>query len=211
MKCFAYDTVDSTNEAAKRLIRSGELRGPACIIAAEQTAGRGTNGRHWVSPRDAGIYMTIALRDESVAGPDTLLHTLAAGVACAEAIEEWAKISVALKPVNDLMAGNRKLGGILTEAVVEDSRLVMLLVGVGINLRRFQRTLPTGAPPAVSIEELLPEESWKEANQNRLVESVFEQVERWHECVARGELGPLRTGWAKRAKETPEILLSRRC
>ena len=59
MQSFHFDTVDSTNEAAKRMIRSGELRQPAYLLALEQTAGRGSRGRRWASPKDAGIYLSV--------------------------------------------------------------------------------------------------------------------------------------------------------
>ena len=56
-----YDSVDSTNTAAAEQARLGAGEG-LCIIAGEQTAGRGRLGRTWASPPGSGLYLSIVLR-----------------------------------------------------------------------------------------------------------------------------------------------------
>lgn len=138
MKLHQFDTLDSTNAQARRMIASGEIAEDACLIARQQTAGRGTNGRSWVSPRDAGLYMSLVLFDVAADGRSMPWITTACGVACAEVLRQEFTIDVRVKPINDLMLNGGKLGGILTEASIEDGRSAWLIVGVGINLRRTQ-------------------------------------------------------------------------
>lgn len=173
MQLFRFDSVDSTNELAKRMIREGRIRESCCVVAREQTAGRGSRGRSWVSPRDAGIYLTIvdlpssasARNSVSASAPDTkgasrprttsgsqreatgasprntTIFTLATGVACAEILRETTGLDVRLKPVNDLYLDGGKLGGILTEAIIQGDRLLALLTGIGINTHLAERNL----------------------------------------------------------------------
>lgn len=138
MQHFHFETLDSTNEAAKRMIASGEIVSDACIVASEQTAGRGTKGRTWISPRDAGLYLSVVLLDVAAFGRSMQLITLACGVACAQTLRRQFDIDVRVKPVNDLMLNGGKLGGILTEANVEGRVIASLIVGIGINLRRSE-------------------------------------------------------------------------
>lgn len=145
MQLIEFDSLDSTNDTAKRLIASGEIAGDACVIAREQTAGRGTAGRCWSSPKDAGLYMSAVLIDAGPIGPSMQAITITCGVACAEVLQERYGVAIQLKPVNDLILNGGKLGGILTEATIERGRLKHLIVGIGLNLRRSELSLPADA------------------------------------------------------------------
>ena len=130
------DMVDSTNSEAKRLLAGGAT-GPFLITANGQTAGRGRHGRTFFSPKDAGLYMTVALTPHMPA--EWLLNMTAYAAVCvAEAIERLTGASPRIKWVNDLFVDGRKVCGILTEAVTdfESGTVESLLVGIGINLRQ---------------------------------------------------------------------------
>jgi BirA family biotin operon repressor/biotin-[acetyl-CoA-carboxylase] ligase len=173
-----HDTIDSTNAEAGRLLDAGRVDGAVCVIAREQTAGRGTHGRAWVSPRDAGIYLSIASVPTRPAVPPTTLYTLAAGVACVEALAEGAGVEARLKPINDLYAGGGKLGGILAESRLEGGRVRGLVVGVGINVRRAPREV-TGDVRAVCLEEILPAERFAGLDLERLVALLVRRLDEW--------------------------------
>ncbi|MCB9852219.1 MAG: biotin--[acetyl-CoA-carboxylase] ligase [Phycisphaerales bacterium] len=155
MQLFQFQTLDSTNETAKRMIASGEIASDACVVAREQTAGRGTKGRTWISPRDAGLYLSVVLFDVKTTQQAMQKLTLACGIACAQTLRRRFDIEVRVKPVNDLMLEGGKLGGILTEANIENGAIKSLIVGVGINLKRSD--LGDVAPPhgPAFIEEAL--------------------------------------------------------
>ncbi len=158
MQVFHPDSVDSTNEEAKRLIARGEITNVAYVVAREQTAGKGSRGRTWISPRDAGLYLSIVQRFKPGLDPATIsleTFTLAAGVACAEVLHERYQVEVALKPINDLYVGSAKLGGILVESIVEKNLLRALVTGIGINLRLADRPLPVDAPQATCVEDVV--------------------------------------------------------
>jgi len=125
-----YDTVGSTNTEAADHARRGADEG-LCIIAREQTAGRGRYGRTWVSGKDAGLYMSLVLRP-GIEQQRLPLITLLAGVAVHDSLTEFG-ISPDIKWVNDVLVNGKKICGILADAV-ETSRGIAVILGIGINL-----------------------------------------------------------------------------
>lgn len=134
IKVYYYPEVDSTNTQAKRLINGGE-RETFLVTADRQTAGRGRQGKSFYSPAYTGIYMTLAVH------PNTLLQnavtaTTAASVAVCRAIERLSDAKPQIKWVNDVYCNNRKICGILTEAITdfELGLVTSVVVGIGINI-----------------------------------------------------------------------------
>ena len=130
-----YRTVSSTNTVLKAMAEEGAKEG-TCIIAAEQSAGRGRLGRSFYSPPDSGIYMSLLLRP-ALQATDATCITACAAVAVAEAIESLAPVKAEIKWVNDVYVDGRKVCGILTEASLdcESGMVSHLIVGIGINIR----------------------------------------------------------------------------
>ena len=119
--------VNSTNDVLKKMAAAGEPEGTV-LIAKSQTAGRGRSGRIFYSP-EGGIYMSIMLRPKTV-GFDVTSATAAAAVAVAKAIGKRAGI----KWVNDVLIADKKVCGILAEAVFGASaKPEFAVVGIGIN------------------------------------------------------------------------------
>ena len=130
-----FDCLDSTNEEAKRLINSDAVKQVLVIRARQQTAGRGTQGRRWISPAGAGLYFSIVHPFERLRSiPLTPVFTVAAGVGCARALQELTQLPIQLKPVNDLYVAGRKLGGILTESMISNQQCRAMITGIGINI-----------------------------------------------------------------------------
>jgi BirA family biotin operon repressor/biotin-[acetyl-CoA-carboxylase] ligase len=128
-----FDSLPSTNlEAARRAI-AGAAEG-LCIVAAEQTAGRGRLQRQWLSPKGAGLYFSIVLRPgfEQSSWP---LLTMMAAVAVHDALLEVCKLETDIKWPNDILVNAKKLCGILAETVETPLGRAVIL-GIGINLTR---------------------------------------------------------------------------
>src|SRR5207237_4069772 len=81
-----FESLPSTNTEAARQAVLGVPEG-LCVIAREQTAGRGRQQRAWVSPKDAGLYFSIVLRPRLDARAWPLV-TLAAALAASDALRE---------------------------------------------------------------------------------------------------------------------------
>jgi BirA family biotin operon repressor/biotin-[acetyl-CoA-carboxylase] ligase len=126
-----FDSLPSTNTEAARQAAAGAHEG-LCVVAREQTAGRGRQARTWVSPKDAGLYFSIVLRPRLAPALWPLI-TLAAALAVRDALTDACALTPDIKWPNDLLADGRKLCGILAE-VVETDRGRACIVGIGINL-----------------------------------------------------------------------------
>ena len=127
---------ESTNITAKERLADhtgGDF--PTFVIAEEQIAGRGRRGRNFYSPPTAGIYLSMAFR------PDLRMEqgqrvTCAAAVQIMRALTDVTGREPAIKWVNDLYYNERKISGILTEAVTdfENGKVTGIVVGVGVNV-----------------------------------------------------------------------------
>lgn len=131
---FFYNSVDSTNNEAKRLLAKG-IKENAVIIANEQTAGRGRLGRDFYSPKDTGLYFSYLFHPNKSLS-DTVFITTAAAVSVVRAIEKISTLKPEIKWVNDVYLGGRKICGILTEAIsdFESGIAESVIVGIGINV-----------------------------------------------------------------------------
>lgn len=124
------ETVTSTNDLAKQLAEKGATEGTV-VVAESQSRGRGRLGRSWVSP-PGGIWLSILLRPKLAADKSWLLTCLA-GVAAAGALARTTGLPIRVKWSNDLLIGNRKVGGVLVESEVADDSLTFAILGIGIN------------------------------------------------------------------------------
>jgi BirA family biotin operon repressor/biotin-[acetyl-CoA-carboxylase] ligase len=119
------DVTGSTNDHARALA----LAAPAgtAVVAEEQTAGRGRQGRSWSAPRGRGLTLSVTWKP---AGGFELLP-LAAAVAVCEACEQMAPVRCRIKWPNDVWIGERKLAGILIESRPQEQWAV---IGIGLNV-----------------------------------------------------------------------------
>lgn len=130
--------VDSTNTLLKARATQGAPSGSVCL-AEYQRAGRGRQGKGWVSPFGSNLYLSLLWRFST--GPAALAGlSLVVGVALARALEQCTGQPVGLKWPNDLLWQGRKLGGILIEVAGETSGPTYAIIGVGVNVQ-----MPEGA------------------------------------------------------------------
>ena len=142
------DSCTSTNDVAREMARGGAPAGTV-VTADEQTAGRGTKGRIWVSPRGKGLYVSIVVRPRA---PEISLLPLAAGLAARDAVEIVCGLASALRWPNDLVWEGRKLGGILCESAFLGNLPDYAILGTGLNLGHGEADFPAELQPAaVSI------------------------------------------------------------
>jgi BirA family biotin operon repressor/biotin-[acetyl-CoA-carboxylase] ligase len=127
-----FDSIDSTNLEALRQAKAGAPEG-ICIVAREQTRGKGRLDRSWSSPKDAGLYFTVVLRPQLETSMWPLI-TLMAALAVSDALRKACDLRADIKWPNDICINERKLCGILAETVETDSGPAVML-GIGINLK----------------------------------------------------------------------------
>lgn len=161
-KFYYFDEIDSTMDIASQLASKGAVSGTV-VVCESQSKGRGRLGRQWVSPKYKGIYASIILRPKLSPSEASILTLLTAVSAC-EAIKEVAGIDARIKWPNDILLGNKKLGGILLELTAETDEVKSVVIGIGLNVNNAKAGLVAGATSlkeqraeAVSRVELLQE------------------------------------------------------
>lgn len=127
------ESVDSTNTFAKKALMDN-IDYPEIIIANTQNEGRGRMGRYFYSPENTGIYCSFIL-NPFIKIENSILVTVAASVAVSKAIEKVTKKDTQIKWINDIYIDDRKVCGILTEAVTdfETGMIGKIILGIGIN------------------------------------------------------------------------------
>ncbi len=144
-----FNNIGSTNAEALARARAGE-RGPLWFVTTEQTAGRGRRHRPWIAPR--GNLASSILEVMPVAPPVAATLGFAAGLALEAALRRLGAdgAQFSLKWPNDVLAGTRKLSGILLEAESMGDSLAVV-VGIGTNIVAAPEGTPT---PATSLHAL---------------------------------------------------------
>ena len=138
-----HDSLPSTNERLLQVPDTPTADSLAVCLTGHQSAGRGRNGKSWHAPAGAGLLLSVSRTAPKT--PDGSL-ALALGVAIAEGLETFVSDRVELKWPNDLVARDRKLGGILVETSSQGGAETRVVAGLGINIRvnEEQRKLVTG-------------------------------------------------------------------
>jgi BirA family transcriptional regulator, biotin operon repressor / biotin---[acetyl-CoA-carboxylase] ligase len=149
-QCGLFSELDSTLNAIHEIGAQGAPAG-SVVIAERQTAGRGRDGRTWHSPI-GGAWLGVLLRP---ARTELGVMAVRVGLAVADAVDALlGRAEARLKWPNDVLLGDRKVGGILCEGRWHGDAVQWLAVGVGVNVCN---TIPADvARRAVALSEWLP-------------------------------------------------------
>lgn len=131
---YVLKTVEETQSTNTLLTQEALAGAPhrSVLYADYQLAGRGRRGRSWQSPLGGGLTFSVLWRFER--GMDQLSGlSIAVGLALARALAEHCPLPIKLKWPNDVLAGYRKLAGILVEVQGELSGPSFAVIGIGIN------------------------------------------------------------------------------
>lgn len=172
-RIYHFFKTDSTNAVAMQLGETGEPHG-AVVLAEEQTAGRGRAGRTWTSEKSTGIYCSVLLRPPIPPAHAPVL-TLVAGLAVRDAAAEDLDALPDIRWPNDLLAGGRKFGGILTEMHAEPDRVHYAVIGIGVNVNQAKMPGPL-APIATSLRM----ETGKTHSRLELLIRLLQRLDRYY-------------------------------
>lgn len=192
-----FRVIPSTNAHLRQLAREGAPPF-ATVVAEEQTAGRGREGRAWHSPPNTGLWLSILLPlgpagDELPRPLGVGVLPLAVGVGVALAVERVSGLRTSLKWPNDVLVGTRKVAGVLCESAGESGEAA--IVGVGVNLRT-----PAAGVPAelLSTAGFLEDLSGRNVREPDLAGILIEEMRRWAHPVPATLSGPLHAEWTSR-------------
>ncbi len=178
--CIYLDSVDSTNNYAKKLGEDGAKDG-TLVIAEEQTGGKGRRGKTWSSSREEQIAMTVLLRPRILPGHASRL-TLLMAMAVARSIQKVAGLACGIKWPNDVVIGGKKVCGILTEMNTEIDYINYVVIGAGINVN--QKSFPGELQnTACSLYQM----SGRKTSRAELIVTVMEELEEIYRTFLKTE------------------------
>jgi BirA family biotin operon repressor/biotin-[acetyl-CoA-carboxylase] ligase len=170
-----FTSLGSTNDHLKSMTDAPEF---TCVVADEQTAGRGRRSRTWHSSPGDGLYLSVLLRPPTDASPKIPLIGLLAAVAAAETLIGRGLADVDIKWPNDVLAGDRKICGVLAEAFGAGAGSLRVILGIGVNLNHRSFPPELGAA-ATSVAMETGEEVVVEDFRDQLLDGVARWYERW--------------------------------
>ncbi|ABC82158.1 biotin--[acetyl-CoA-carboxylase] ligase [Anaeromyxobacter dehalogenans] len=189
----AHEELASTNDRARELAEEGAVHGEV-VIAERQTAGRGRRGRAWISPPRKNLYFSVVLRPDlpPARAPEI---TLVASLAVCDALRQ-AGVDAGIKWPNDVLAGGRKIAGILTELAAEQDRVHWMVVGVGVNVNAGADDFPDdlrGEATSVLLERGEP------APRALFAAACLTALEGWLDVHEERGFAPIREAWRERS------------
>ncbi len=138
-RMLVFEECGSTQDLALELARSGEPEGTA-VLCLNQTGGRGSQGREWVSPRGKNVALSVLLRP-SLPSDEVPLLGMMTSIAVAHTVEKAGVVGGVRWP-NDVLVGEKKIAGILPEARLAGTRVETAILGVGLNVNCAPEDFP---------------------------------------------------------------------
>ena len=188
-KVLRFESLPSTNTELARLASEGAAEGVS-IVADEQTAGRGRLQRAWSSPRGAGLYFSILLRP-TIPQNYWPLITFMAALAVGDALREACGLETDIKWPNDILSGERKICGILAEAIDTPSGRAVIL-GIGINLT--ENAFP---PELANVATSVSEATGSAPEREQILAALLTALSHWYSQL--NEPGQIIDAWSNRS------------
>lgn len=179
---FYYPSVDSTNKQARILASQGYPEG-TIVVAEMQTEGRGRRGRNWYSPAGQGIYMSLILRP-SIPLKEISRISLMKAVAVAETLQEELDLPARIKWPNDILINDRKIAGLLSEAITDMDGIEYIVIGIGLNINNPESNFPDDFrtdPTSVLAEKKQP------VSRVKLIQSLLAKLEHHYFMLQKGD------------------------
>jgi BirA family biotin operon repressor/biotin-[acetyl-CoA-carboxylase] ligase len=163
------DVTGSTNDRARDLAARGAPHGTV-VVAEQQTAGRGRQGRAWTAPAGRSLTLSVLVRLDA---HGIELLPLAAALAVSEACERVAAVECRIKWPNDVWVQERKVAGILIEARPQER---WAAVGIGLNVNTEAAEL---APELRATATSLQIATGAQVERGVVLDALFERLAQW--------------------------------
>ena len=189
-KLLYKEETRSTNEDAKIAAAEGAPDGTVALTEFQGT-GHGRLSRGWFCPKGKGVLFSVLLRPQDILPQDAPKYTLLAAVAVVRACRARG-LDVGIKWPNDVLAGGKKLVGILTEMSAEMERIHYIVIGTGINVNiGADEFSPEIQDTATSLSIL----AGHAVDRRALLAAILREMETLYAAVQREGFAPVFDAW----------------
>ncbi len=169
------DEVGSTQAVAKGLASMGAPEGTA-VVAKSQSSGEGRVRRSWFSPA-GGLYISFILRPGNLQHPE--LISLFSSLAVVQGVKHATGLSTKIRWPNDVMIGQKKLGGVIAEAQSYRQEITQVVVGIGVNCNAPVASSSVQGTEATSLVEEFGKEFEISELRHAVLDAFSGLYERW--------------------------------
>ena len=194
---YIFNEVMSTNTIAKFLSMNGVGNG-AVVISEKQTKARGRSGKNWESPL-GGVWLSIIL-NPNVTHSKIPLITLATGVAVENTLKRIGIENAEIKWPNDILIQDKKVCGILTEAITSFNTIESVIIGVGIDANINTENFPQ------ELQENMTTLNEEIGDENLLIRLFLEEFEKISEQFINEEYETILKEWRKNSYTIGKIV-----
>ncbi len=198
---YYYDSVDSTQTEAHKLINEGAPEG-TIVIADEQTSGKGRLAREWHSLKQKGVWMSLIIKP-NLPPQQAPQYTLITAVAIARTIEQLTELTPEIKWPNDILINGKKVVGILTELQAEADQIKALIIGIGMNVNHKQEDFPKLLQP---IATSLAIEKGEKVSRVKFIQTFLKIFEDYNTLYLEKGFAPLKMLWENYATSKGKII-----
>lgn len=136
MKLIKLDAIDSTNDFLKKMAQDQALENFTVILAKTQNKGRGQQGSVWLSEPGKNLITSILISNTLSNIKDVFLLNISVALSITNVLEELKISSISIKWPNDIMAGKKKIAGVLIENLIKENGKIESIVGIGLNVNQ---------------------------------------------------------------------------
>jgi len=185
-----FEKTTSTNDVIEKFARDGVKEG-VVAFAELQTKGRGRLGRKWISPARKGLWFSILLRPP-LRPVDATRLTVASATAVWRAIHSQTGLVPGIKWPNDILMGDRKVAGILTELRAELDRIQYVILGIGVDVNM---TPSDFSPDLRKLATSLRAELGKPVSRAELAAAILRELDADYQRVIAGQFPAIADEW----------------
>ncbi|RZJ29239.1 MAG: biotin--[acetyl-CoA-carboxylase] ligase [Flavobacterium sp.] len=173
MPLVKLDATESTNDYLKEMAANGAVENFTVVTAESQTAGRGQMGSKWVSEKGKNLTMSMLITNtlSDICGIFNL--NVAVALSVIVTLEKHDIADISIKWPNDIMAGAKKIGGILIENVIKSNGEIQSIAGIGLNVNQLDFS---GLPKASSLAVVAGKEFDKDEIRERLTQNIVNNI-----------------------------------
>lgn len=195
MRIIKLDAIDSTNLFLRQLSTNEAIADYTVVVANHQTNGRGQMGTQWTSQESKNLMLSVFKDISFLKIQHSFYISIVVSLSVYRALELLQVRNLKVKWPNDILAGHKKLAGILIENVIKQNQLQASIIGIGLNVNQ---TDFEGLPKASSLLLI----TGKVFDLDEVLNEILSQME-WH-------FNLLKNGKLKRLKSDYETHLFRK-
>ncbi len=185
--------VDSTNNFLKDLLSNSKPLPEGTVIMAEsQFAGRGQQQNQWHSEPGKNLTFSLLLKPVFLAVIDQFDLTRAISLGVFDALYPLLGDKLKIKWPNDIYYGDKKLGGMLIENLLQGSQIKNSVIGIGLNIN--QENFPKGVNNAISVKQILH----RDCDLREILTEICANIEAYYLNLKAGKIDLIRKAYINR-------------